>query len=166
MTVKQMALFAGKRLVDLRWREKYGVNIAYIKRGEKIIHAPGAQEILMPFDEVGIISTEEQMQIFKTIFESTENLNVDQVPLENIVLQKVIVDENNRLKNMSIRESGIRERTSGLIIGIERKGEWLLNPESDIIFEWDDIIWIVGDRKKIQNLANSKTGNKIQAQTY
>ncbi len=152
MNVKQLALFAGKRLMDLAWREQYGVNIAYIKRGDKIIHSPGANETLMPLDEVGIISTEEQMQVFKPVFESTENLSANQVPLEDIVLQKVIVDENTRLKNIAIRDSKIREKTNGLIIGIERNGVWMLNPESGTTFEWGDIIWIVGDRKKIQNL--------------
>ncbi|MEO9210358.1 MAG: TrkA C-terminal domain-containing protein [Ginsengibacter sp.] len=51
-----------------------------------------------------------------------------------------------------MRESSIRERTNGLVVGIERNKERILNPSSTINFEWGDIVWIVGDRKKIQQL--------------
>ena len=33
LEVNPLAEFIGKTLVDLQWREKYGVNIGYIKRG-------------------------------------------------------------------------------------------------------------------------------------
>ena len=49
----------------------------------------------------------------------------------------------------SIRESQIREKTHGIIVGIERNGKRILNPESHWILESDDILWIAGDRKKI-----------------
>ena len=48
LEVKPLAEYIGKTLVDLQWREKYGVNIGYIKRGEKLIHTPGRSEVLMP----------------------------------------------------------------------------------------------------------------------
>jgi CPA2 family monovalent cation:H+ antiporter-2 len=40
-------------------------------------------------------------------------------------------------------------------VGIERNGQRILNPDSTTIFEWDDIVWIVGDRKKIEELKES-----------
>jgi len=63
-----------------------------------------------------------------------------------------VVDEHTLLKGLTIRESGIREKTSGLVVGIERDGKRILNPDSHTVFEWNDIIWIVGDRRKIQEL--------------
>jgi CPA2 family monovalent cation:H+ antiporter-2 len=39
-----------------------------------------------------------------------------------------------------------------VVVGIERNGQRILNPESYNVFEWDDIVWIVGDRKKIEEL--------------
>lgn len=152
LKVGQLANFAGKRLADLAWREKYGINIAYVKRGEKLIHAPGGGEVILPFDHIGIISTEEQMQIFKPVFESTENLVPTQPLLEDIVLENISVNEFNKLKGVSIRNSGIRECTNGLIVGIEREAQRILNPESHTVFEWGDVVWIVGERKKINKL--------------
>ncbi len=152
MEVGQHASYIGKQLQELKWREQFGINIAYIKRGDRIIHSPPGTESLLPFDHVGIISTEEQMKSFKTIFDSAVPVSSSQPKLEDIVLQKVVVDEYNKLKGLSIRESGIRESTSGLIIGIERDNTRYLNPESSTIFEWGDIVWLVGERKKIQKL--------------
>jgi CPA2 family monovalent cation:H+ antiporter-2 len=139
-------------LYELRWREQYGINIVYIKRGEKLIHAPGRDSKLLPFDRVGILSTDEQMQVFKPIFDRTESVSINEVDSNDIALQAVMVDEHTKLKGLNIRNSGLRERTDGLVIGIERQGKRILNPDSTTVFEWGDIVWVVGVRKKIQQL--------------
>jgi CPA2 family monovalent cation:H+ antiporter-2 len=54
--------------------------------------------------------------------------------------------------NQSIRNSGIRETTQGLVVGIERAGERILNPDSNLVFENGDVVWIVGNNKKIPTL--------------
>lgn len=151
LVVSQQAEYIGKNLIELAWREKYGVNIAYIKRGDKLIHAPGRDEKLYPFDQVGIIATDEQMQVFKPVFEAAEPVG-NGVTINDISLQKIVVDEFTKLRGMSIRNSGIRERTQGLIIGIERGNQRMLNPDSNTVFEWGDIVWVVGDRRKIAEL--------------
>lgn len=144
--------FIGKPLIELAWREKYGINIAYIKRGNQLIYAPGRMNRLLPFDQIGIIATDDQMQQFKPVFDVKENHDQEGHNIGDIVLQQIVVDEHNRLKGMTIRHSGIRERTHGLVVGIERNKERMLNPASSTVFEWNDIVWIVGDRKKIQKL--------------
>lgn len=150
--VNPHAEYIGKTLVELAWRERYGINIAYIKRGDKLIYAPGRNNRLLPFDHVGIIATDDQMHEFKPVFEEADSMEINDNGVEDIILQKMVVDENNRLKGLTIRDSGIRERTNGLVVGIERNEERILNPDSDTKFEWGDIIWIVGERKKIQEL--------------
>ncbi len=152
MEINQHAEYIGKTLAELAWREQYGVNIAYIKRGDHLIYAPGRSTKLLPFDHVGIIATDEQMQDFKPVFDTTEKIDLTEYNIEDIIVQKIVVDEYNKLKGQTIRESGIRERTNGLVVGIERNKERMLNPGSTTVFEWDDIVWIVGERKKIQQL--------------
>lgn len=152
LVVGPNAVYTGKTLEELAWREQYGINIAYIKRGDKLIYAPSRFNKLLPFDHVGIIATDEQMQIFKPVFEANEDIDPTEYNVEDIIVQKIVVDEHNKLKGLTVRDSGIRERTNGLIIGIERKKERILNPNSFTVFEWGDIVWIVGERKKIQKL--------------
>lgn len=152
MEVKQNAEYIGKTLEELAWRETYGVNIAYIKRGDKLIYAPSRFSKLLPFDRVGIIANDEQIQKFKPVFDTVEAIESADYNVEDIIVQKIVVNEHNKLKGLTVRESGIRERTNGLIIGIERNNERILNPNSFTEFEWGDIVWIVGERKKIQKL--------------
>jgi CPA2 family monovalent cation:H+ antiporter-2 len=152
LEVNPHAEYIGKTLVELAWREQYGVNIAYIKRGDKLIYAPGRNNRLLPFDHVGIIATDDQMQVFKPVFDAEESIEKAENEIDDIILQKIVVDENNRLKGLTIRGSAIRERTNGLVVGIERNKVRILNPDSDMQFEWGDIIWIVGEREKIKRL--------------
>ncbi|HRO71649.1 MAG TPA: TrkA C-terminal domain-containing protein, partial [Chitinophagaceae bacterium] len=66
-----------------------------------------------------------------------------------VVLKKIRVTESMYLLGQSIRESGIREKTNGLVVGIERGGQRILNPESTVVFEEGDVVWIVGEKKLI-----------------
>jgi CPA2 family monovalent cation:H+ antiporter-2 len=153
LEVSPQASFIGKTLSDLAWREKYGINIIYIKRGEKLIHVPGRNAIILPFDHVGIIATDDQMQVFKPVFDNTENGEGESIDIDEIALKKIVVDEHTKLSGLNIRSSGLRERTNGLVIGIQRNDERILNPDSSMVFQWGDIVWVVGERKKIKKLA-------------
>src|SRR5690606_29595747 len=92
LEVGRHADFIGKPLKDLAWREHYGINIAYIKRGEKLILAPGRNEILLPFDHVGVIATDDQIAIFKPVFDATESVSATPTNVDDIMLQRFVVD--------------------------------------------------------------------------
>lgn len=152
LPVNPLAAYIGKTLQELGWREEYGISIAYIKRGDKLIHAPGGVHKLLPYDRVGIIATDTQMQTFKPVFDTMEVIGPEDSNMEDIVLQKILVDEHTQLKGYSIKDSGIGEKTNGLVVGIEKNGKRILNPHSSVVFDWNDIVWIVGDRNKIQKM--------------
>ncbi|MEO7309782.1 MAG: cation:proton antiporter [Chitinophagaceae bacterium] len=140
----------GKNLEELALREHYGINIGYIERGNKMIYAPARDEKLYPYDEIGVIGTDIQLQQFRKLVELTNEDFVNETDREDIQLERIVVDEHNALKGKGIRDSGIREQTHGVVVGIERNGERILNPPSYEVFEWDDVVWLVGDHKKIQ----------------
>ncbi len=150
LEVKPLAEYLGKNLVDLQWRETYGINIGYIKRGAKLIHTPDRYQVLMPYDKVGIIATDDQFQIFKPIFDSQEV--VEEENSDHIKLGKILINHHSAKKGLTIRESGIRDKTDGLVIAIRRGDERILNPESSEVLQLDDIVWVVGNRKKIEKL--------------
>ncbi|HET9054540.1 MAG TPA: TrkA C-terminal domain-containing protein, partial [Cyclobacteriaceae bacterium] len=156
------ARYIGKPLHKLQWREKYGINVVYIKRGETAIHVPGREQYILPFDQVGIIATDSQIALFKPIFDQADSVagQENRVDINEIVFDQLVVNEYTKLKGLSIRDSGLRERTNGLVVGIERNEERILNPDSATVFEWGDVIWIVGERSRIQSLQRSKTTEK------
>ncbi|MBC5773075.1 cation:proton antiporter [Pontibacter sp. KCTC 32443] len=142
----------GKSLMDLQIREKYGVNIAVIERGNRTIMAPTHQEMVFPRDKVYVFGSDEQIEKFRNFIqaESDNKKNMDKA--EDVKLQQLVVSETSPLLHTSIRESGIRERTKGLIVGIESKGQRILNPESNYVFQLNDLIWIVGSPWRIREL--------------
>lgn len=149
LQVNPTAAYIGKKLMELKWREKYGINLVYIKRGDQLINLPGRYNRLLPFDQVGIIATDDQIQAFKPVFDAEEGIIGAELQISDITLEKIIVDEHTRLKGQTIGDSKLRERTNGLVVGIERGQQRILNPDSSTVFEWGDIIWIVGERKRI-----------------
>ncbi len=150
ITVSPNATIVGASLEELRIRQKLGINIAYIERGGRTIFAPKKFDRVFPFDVLGAIGTDSGMQEFALLVQDKHNgTTEEQHGAEQMVLEKLQVDERTQLKGLSISQSNIREKTDGLVVGIERKGKRILNPSSSTIFEWDDIIWLVGNRKKI-----------------
>src|SRR5690606_42127314 len=52
LEVAPEAEYVGKTLMELQWREQYGINIVFIGRGEKVVNAPGRYNKLLPQDMV------------------------------------------------------------------------------------------------------------------
>ena len=75
---------------------------------------------------------------------------------ESLILQKIDITNESPIKAVSIRSSGIREKAKALIVGIERNGKRILNPDSSMIFEEGDIVWIVGNPKRIQSFLQGR----------
>ncbi|KVV14216.1 cation:proton antiporter [Flavobacterium sp. TMP13] len=137
---------AGKTLLELKMREQMGVNIAFIKRGDITIKIPSKNERLFPGDEICIIGTDKQVDEFRDYLNQNE-IEVPEIKEKSdIVLRQLELDEQEFVgKNIS----HMRSKTNGLVVGIERNGKRLLNPESDVVLEKNDILWIVGDKKLI-----------------
>ena len=144
---------AGKTLSELKIREQFGINIASIKRGDITINIPVRNERLFPGDEINIIGTDEQVKLFKIYLDKHEVDAPETDERVDIILQQLDL-KNRACVGKSIRDSRIREKTHGIIVGIERNGKRTLNPESDWILETDDIVWIAGDKKKINIFIN------------
>ena len=150
--IPQESLIAGKTLLDLKVREELGVNIAIIKRGDLIINIPDKDEKIFPKDILYVIGTDEQVKEFELFIDKSLVGSVDYHT--EIVLQGFELT-NDALCGFSIRESKIREKSNSIIAGIERNGERILNPQPTFILQKGDILWLVGDKKKIKTLLGS-----------
>jgi len=70
-----------------------------------------------------------------------------------VKLLHFIIQPDSELIGKTIKESNIRELSKGLVVGIERDGQKILNPESDLVFKENDLVWIVGNEKRIHIVA-------------
>nr|WP_314896867.1 cation:proton antiporter [uncultured Flavobacterium sp.] len=141
----------GKTLREIKMREKLGINIAYIKRGEITIQIPNKTDRLFPGDEICVIGTDAQVKEFARFLEQNE-IEVPKKQAESEIILRQIELNKEEFIGLSVGQSKLRERTHGLLVGIERKGNRILNPESNIILEKNDILWIVGDKKLIAEM--------------
>ncbi|MCY1501868.1 TrkA-C domain protein [compost metagenome] len=149
----------GQSLIDLAVREKYGINIALIERGKIMIPTPSRDERLYPNDKVMVIGTDDQLAAVKPLFDGNMEENSGMFPKHDMALQKIVITSKSAILGQSIRQSGIREKTQGLVVGIERNGQRILNPDSNLIFENEDVVWIVGNNKKIPDLLKQEERN-------
>ena len=148
--ISPQSSFVGKALQKLQIREKCGVNIVAIERGDYVINVPGRENHLYPNDKISVIGTDEQLDRFKTFLELSSVEFNGEATKQNVSLHRFTIGYNSDLVGQNIRESGIREQSQGLVVGIERNGERILNPESDTTFEVNDKVWIVGNEKLIR----------------
>ncbi len=144
----------GKTLEELKIREQMGINIAFIKRGDIMINIPNKNERLFPGDEICVIGTDAQLKEFKSYLDQNE-IDIPDASTEAEIVLRQIELKNEAFIGKSIRQSQLREKTSGLVVGIEKKGNRIINPESNIILEKDDILWIVGDKKLLADLVHN-----------
>jgi CPA2 family monovalent cation:H+ antiporter-2 len=140
---------AGKTLEELRIREQMGINIAYIKRGDVMISIPTKSERVFPGDEICVIGTDAQITEFNKYLIQNETETAKAVQDPEIILRQMEVSDEEFMQK-SIGQ--FRNKTGGMVVGIERNGNRILNPESQLILEKNDILWVVGDKKKINTI--------------
>ena len=143
----------GKTLNELKIREQLGINIAFIKRGEFTINIPNKNERLFPGDEICIIGTDHQVTAFKSYLHQNE-IEIPEIIETDIILKQLELKEEEFI-GKNIRDSQLREKTNALIVGIERSGKRILNPESTMILEKNDILWVVGSKKLLKIFFNN-----------
>lgn len=139
----------GKKLSELTIRERFGVTITLIQRGHKAIPAPGGAEVLYPADLLQVIGSDEEIHRFRQECAPT----VAEPDSHTVYgLRSIFIEPDSLFAGRTIKECQIRERSQGLVVGVEKKGTRILNPDSNLLIEDGDVIWIVGDQNLMKGL--------------
>jgi monovalent cation:H+ antiporter-2, CPA2 family len=149
--------FIGMPLMESKLREAFGINIAVIRRDGLIINVPNRTERLYPNDVLSVIGTDEQLRKFEEHIELSLKKTAEPNVHTEVSLHHFTIGKQSTFIGKSIRETSIRELTHGLVVGVERGGERILNPESDLVFELFDMVWLVGDERRIQVIINKES---------
>ncbi|MDD2437986.1 MAG: cation:proton antiporter [Massilibacteroides sp.] len=144
--------YVGKTLKELRFRNDFGVSIVKILRGGQKIYIPESTETLYPQDIISVVGTDEQIERFIKTIESHKNNN--QEVEKEITLQSFTIDESFPFIGQSLGDSQIGEKYNCMIIGIERESGSFMNPRPTIIFEPNDLVWVVGEKERLENICN------------
>lgn len=149
------SILAGLTLEESKFRSTTGATVAMIDRGKRRIFAPTRSERLLPNDHIFLIGTDEQLSAAQALIEVQNN---ESPPLqeEMFSLESVSIHEKSIYANKSIRDIGMGEDLGGLIVGIERNVERILNPESSVVIQPGDLIWIFGNSDRIRALKQGR----------
>ena len=115
---------------------------------------------MYPGDKISVIGTDEQLGRIKDLFEAAADSPESDSRGKEISLQNLTITRDSRLHRKTIRGSGLREQAKALVVGLERNGERLLNPDSGMILEENDIIWIVCNKHKLDEFLRGEPVRK------
>ncbi len=141
--------FIGKRLADANIHRNYGVNIVSIKRGNKRINIPKGDSRIFPGDLISVIGTDEQIQRFLEAVEPEDTGTDAEEPEIHFEFERIAIPNDSSLIGKTLAQSGIREKDSCLVVGIEHADGSFYEPTADFLFKKGDMIWIVGEKEKI-----------------
>lgn len=150
MDVGWKSPFVGKTMGDAQIRQRYGVNIVAIHRGPNVILAPRGEEFILSGDKLIVLGNDEQIDEFRKWVTITAPVIGEQVETsKDFVLKPVLLDASHPFVGKTIRQSQIREQSQGLVVGLERGNQRILNPDPDTVLHADDLILLVGAQEMI-----------------
>ena len=160
--VGQESSIVGRSLKEINFRQKYGINIVSIIRGERQINIPRGEERLYPFDKIIIVGTDEELDLFQEIIQKQDKEYRDQLAQNfnnNIKIEQFNIEPDSPLIGRSIQQSDIRDKNACLILGIERDGKSMMNPPSQTVFKENDNVWVAGEYRQIVQLSEGLSYN-------
>jgi len=151
VTISPNSEYAGKKLKDIPFRQKYGINIAKVIRGSKRILIPSPEEHIYPYDEVLAIGTNEEVKRFVEEMNAEDeqmriSYETDDFVLDTFELQKGCYLDGKMLKDTNMRQHGC------MVVGVERNGLSLMSPKPDFVFEAGDFVWLAGERVECEKM--------------
>lgn len=138
----QYSPLVGMTLAEGKLRERYGANIVTIERAGKIIDLPDKNEILMPCDILTVIGTEEEVSRIRPVVEVEPEILVHDHSEHELHMYRYHVDAGGPLCGVEVRYSTLSKHRA-IVIAIERRGEKIVNPSRDTVFENGDLLWFV-----------------------
>ncbi len=152
LLIEENAQAVGKTVRELQVRERFGVLVAAIWRGGKVVHDRTGGMPLKSGDEVLVIGDRERIE---AIAASPETAIIEIGPaavgrLDGVCFElKVAV--GSTLVNSTLRDSRMGELVGLTVIGVVRGGQ-LVTPGPDDAFESGDRLLVTGEPTRIASL--------------
>ena len=160
----------GKTLMQTSIRQQYGCNVLQIKGQNRSIDMPGGQQLIDANMTLLIIGTKAQ---FKSLSAAITAGRLGLTPVENPLNLRqfmlkatdkeqkffscaITIDEHCGLLGKSIKAANIRDKWHCLVVGLERGSYTMTNPNVSLVFEKNDLLWVLGKQKMINTLVKEE----------
>lgn len=166
----------GKKLQELNITQAYNLSILEIRRQsssqgrflktvDQSLAGPHTElqenDILYvfgPFEKVNQFAKEQNLELTDThVSEYVEGAEVEKLSIREIGIAEVLLMPDSKLINKAVKDSGFRDKYSVNILGIQRKGEYILNDIKDIKMHAGDILLIQGTWDSIARMSQKQS---------
>ena len=144
--------WAGDTLMQLKLRERFGIQVSSILRGRQRINIPTGSTILFPGDKLQVIGSDDQLsQLNKAL--RTELVGEDpDIEKREMKLRRITITRGSEFVGKTLMESGIRDVFGCMAVGLEEGKESLTPVDPKRKFEEGDMLWIVGEQEDIDRM--------------
>ena len=152
---------SGKTLKQLDWGRRFGVNVIRILRGKKHLDMPSGHVELKAGDRLLIIGRTEDLRALRLSLELPEETDAPTLraftegqsnEAANLYATAIPVERASELQGKSIRTSGLREKYDCMVLGLQRNRLPILQPDVNMTFQADDLVWVLGTRRMAERL--------------
>ncbi len=150
------SMWMGMSLKQLSLGRKFGVHISSIMRGGRRINIPDGNSVIFPGDKLQAIGSDDQLAKLGHALEK-EVLGEDyELEKREMKLRQFIIGQGSPFIGKTLEDSGIRDRYSCMVVGMEEGKENLSAIGPKHLFKEGNIIWVVGEQEALDALMLAK----------
>ena len=145
--------FVGERLASSNIGKMFGVNVASIQRGERMIPIPGGSTRIFPGDTLGVVGTDEQIQRLLDTIEQSDREAASTDDNIDIEFTSIVLSATSPVAGKKVSDIDFRGTYSVMLVSIEHSDGTYESPKGDSILSEGDNLWLVGDKRQIPKLS-------------
>ena len=148
----------------------FQVEIIKIIRDDKLINMPKSDEMVLSGDILHMMGTHDEIEACMMLLEREDCIEYTErpdvtlkdylyaqtfhgiEPERQLICCPIRIDSDSEFLRRSIKNSRIRERYRGTVIGIERDNLPIPNPDVETMIQKGDIIWVLGSQRMADSL--------------
>lgn len=160
----------GKTVLDLDIHNRYGLTVLEVRRESKARKGliknvsqklAGPKTVLQADDIIYITGDKAQAEKFSKDYclrreqaAATDSDGNKHLDFYDIGIAEIVLLPNSQLVNRQVKESGFRSKYSMNVIGIRRKGEYIMEDLANVSLHGGDVLLVQGTWANISRLGN------------
>ena len=158
----------GKTMKQLAVRQYYGCNVLQMRTPQATLDMPGGEVTVTKGASLLVLGTESQLRIMDAaIIQRHLELhrqwgpvtlrqfmleNHAYAPEEQFLSLAITIDKHSPILGTSLKAADLRHKWSCTVIGLERGAFTITNPNVSLVFEENDLLWVLGKQKMMNTL--------------
>ena len=158
----------GKTMKQLAVRQYYGCNVLQMRTPQATIDMPGGEVTVTKGANLLVIGSESQLKIMDAAI-IQRHLELHRLwgpvtmrqfmledhayaPEQQFLSLAITIDKHSPILGTSLKAADLRHKWSCLVIGLERGAFTITNPNVSLVFEENDLLWVLGKQKMMNTL--------------